>query len=187
MSQVRKQNVSDYWLKDTIIETPIFSHLMSRGRFFTIMRFLHFSDSSNINKQDRLYKIRIVVDHFRKVFKSSLNPFENLVIDESLVLFKGRLSFRQYIPSKRHRFGVKFFVMVDCETGYILDFIIYTGVSSEIKVEDDKLGISGNVVMTLTEPYWNRGHKLFTDNKIDIQALYYLKPCSIRKLTAVIQ
>lgn len=56
-------------------------------------------------------------------FKYSLYPFQNIVIDESLLLFKGRLLFRQYIPSKRHRFGVNFVVMVDCETGYILDLL----------------------------------------------------------------
>lgn len=164
MPLVYKQNVKDYWSKDIIIDTPIFGQLMSRGRFLDILRYLHFSDSGNVNPEDKLFKIRMAVNHFRNAFKKCLYPFQNIVIDESLLLFKGRISFRQYIPSKRHRFGVKFFVMVDCETGYILDFIIYTGASTEIKVIDDELGISGNVVMTLTEPYWDKGHRLYTDN-----------------------
>ena len=40
---------------------------------------------------------------------------KNLCIDESLMLWKGRLAFKQYIPSKRHRFGIKSFELVDCE------------------------------------------------------------------------
>jgi hypothetical protein len=53
--------------------------------------------------------------------------------------------FKQFIPSKRHRIGVKVFVLCDCETGYILDFILYTGATTDI-VEDRELGISGAVV-----------------------------------------
>ena len=36
------------------------------------------------------------------------------------------LSFKQYIPSKKSRFGVKFFILCDCDTKFILNFIIYT-------------------------------------------------------------
>ena len=54
-------------------------------------------------------------------------PFQDLVIDESMVLFKGRLIFKQYIRTKGHRFGTKLFVLCDCETGYVLDYIVSTG------------------------------------------------------------
>ncbi|KAG5898630.1 hypothetical protein JTB14_021004 [Gonioctena quinquepunctata] len=71
---------------------------------------------------------------------------------------------RQYIPSKRHRFGIKFFVLADCETGFILDFIVYTGSETEFRVHDPELKIGGNIVMTLMEPYLNEGHILYVDN-----------------------
>lgn len=61
--------------------------------------------------------------------------------------------FIQYIPSKRHRFGIKFFLLCDCEAGYILDFIVYTGASTNIKeFEEADIGKTGNIVMTLLEP-----------------------------------
>lgn len=164
MAQIKKNRITEYWSKDALIETPIFGQLMSRDRWLLLLRMLHFSDSANVDKKDRLFKIRMVVDHFRDTFKNCLYPFQNIVIDESLMLFKGRISFRQYIPSKRHRFGIKFFVIVDCETGYLLDFILYTGAATEITNFDDNLGKSGNIVMTLTEKYWNKGHVLYTDN-----------------------
>lgn len=36
-------------------------------------------------------------------------PKESMCIDESIVLFVGRLSFRQFNQNKRHRYGIKIF------------------------------------------------------------------------------
>ena len=96
------------------------------------------------------------------------HPFENLGINESMVLFKVRLIFKQYIKTKRHRFGIKLFVLCDCETGYILDYIVYTGSQTEID-HVETLGVTGSVVTTLMKPYLNKGHTLYTDN-------YYTSP-----------
>jgi hypothetical protein len=35
------------------------------------------------------------------------NPSENLVVDKVTVLFKGRVIFKQYIPKKHKRYGIK--------------------------------------------------------------------------------
>lgn len=164
MPLVHKQRIQDYWTKDLVIETPFFRQVMSRDRYLAILSTLHFCNNNNVDKNDRLFKIRIIVDHFRKMFREGMYPFENVALDESLILFKGRLSFRQYIPSKRHRFGIKFFVVADCETGYILDFLIYTGAPNDMKVFDEDLKKGGNIVMTLLEPYFNKGHTLYIDN-----------------------
>ena len=40
---------------------------------------------------------------FRKVYQ----PSKQLSVDESLILFKGCLHFKQYIKTKRSRFGIK--------------------------------------------------------------------------------
>lgn len=77
--------------------------------------------------------------------------------------WKGRLAFRQFIPSKRHRFGIKFFVLCDVLTGYVEDMIIYTGSSTDIQ-HYPGLGISGSVVMTLLAPYLSKCHVLYVDN-----------------------
>ncbi|XP_025209042.1 piggyBac transposable element-derived protein 4-like [Melanaphis sacchari] len=90
--------------------------------------------------------------------------FQNLVIDESLVLWKGRLSLEQFIKSKRHRFRVKLFVLCDVETNFILDFIIYTVAETHLLQCDKNIGISGAVIMTLTAPYLKKGHNLYRDN-----------------------
>ncbi|KAJ8333480.1 hypothetical protein SKAU_G00414880 [Synaphobranchus kaupii] len=65
------------------------------------------------NTRDPLNKIRNVFNALTSAFKRSFIPYKDLCVDESLMLWKGRLGFRQYIPSKRHRFGIKFFVLCD--------------------------------------------------------------------------
>ena len=67
------------------------------------MRFLYFADNKNINladpDQDKVYKVRERCQHDqRKVFfKFFFSPGKDVSIDDSLVLFKGGLSFQQYI------------------------------------------------------------------------------------------
>lgn len=85
------------------------------------------------------------------------------MIDESLVLFRGKLHFRQYIPSKGHSFGIKFFVLWDCKTGYPIDFIVYSGREGEIQTDPD-IGFRGAVVKKILGNYFNQNHILYTDN-----------------------
>ena len=105
-------------------------------------------------------------------------PYKNLVIDERLMLWRGKLLFKQYIPSKRHRFGVKLFVLCDCKTKFILDFIVYTGSTIETK-DFPSLGISGSIVMTLMEKYLHVGHVLYLDNWYSSPTLYECVECDI--------
>jgi hypothetical protein len=151
----------DFWSTDDLIDTPFFRKVMSRDRFFAILKMLHFSNAEQSG--DELNKIRFVVDFLRRKFKNVFQPFKDLCIDESLMLWKGRLSFKQYIPSKRHRFGIKLFILCDVETKFIVDFIVYTGSETEIN-HIPNLGISGSVVSTLLSDFLNKGHTLFCDN-----------------------
>jgi hypothetical protein len=42
-----------------------------------------------------------------ETFSKLYSPFEHVAIDEGIVLFKGRASFRQYILKEHKRFGIK--------------------------------------------------------------------------------
>lgn len=133
---------------------------------------LRFSNKNLEKSEERLTKIREPYNKLRKTFKKSFYPFKNVCIDESLLIYKGRLSFKQYIPSKRSRFGIKSFVLCDCKTGYVLDLIVYTDLSSEVRTFSEKLGKSGNIVATLMQPYLGKGHQLFVDNWYSSPALF---------------
>ncbi|XP_046142146.1 piggyBac transposable element-derived protein 4-like [Osmia bicornis bicornis] len=163
MPRMKKLSLREYWSTDEMLKTNIFRQIMARDRYMLLLQMLHFNDN-NITNDDPLTKIRPVVDKLKISFSQSFTPYENLCIDESLLLYKGRCYFKQFIPSKRSRFGIKTFLLCDCKTNYILDFIIYTGRKTDINENNTAIGISGNVVMTLLQPYLEKGHTLITDN-----------------------
>ena len=159
----KKHVISDYWKNDPLIKTPLWGKYMRIDRFLLLHSMLHFADNNKPSETDRLWKVRDVFEMFTANYKKYFVPFQKLVIDESLVLFKGRLVWKQYIPSKRHRFGIKIFVLCDCETGIILGMIVYTGTNIDYAT-NDPLGISGAIVKKMMEPYMDKGHILYTDS-----------------------
>lgn len=60
-------------------------------------------------------------------FQSSLAPSRNLLVDETMVGFCGRFGTKQYMPKKPTKYGVKAFMLVEREHGYMLDILVYTG------------------------------------------------------------
>ncbi|XP_035739245.1 piggyBac transposable element-derived protein 4-like [Vespa mandarinia] len=125
MLRNKKLRLSEYWSRDKLLQTDIFSEIMCRDRYLVLLKMLHFVEN-NLKSSDRLQKISSVSSRLKKSFKNSFHPFQNLCIDESLLLYKGRLSFKQYIPAKRSRFDIKTYVLCNCKTGYVLDTIVYT-------------------------------------------------------------
>ena len=81
---------------------------MGKDRFLLLLSFLHFTNNRDYNaadpNRDKLNKIREVSDMIKRRCSEVYHPGKKLSVDESLVLFKGRLSFKQYIKSKRARF-----------------------------------------------------------------------------------
>ncbi|CAF4667199.1 unnamed protein product, partial [Rotaria sp. Silwood2] len=54
-------------------------------------------------------------------------PSGNLTVDEQLVPFRGRCSFVQYMPTKPAKYGIKFWVLCDADSRYVLALELYTG------------------------------------------------------------
>jgi len=67
---------------------------MSRKRFKSLLRFVHFSNNEENDSNNRLSKIIHIIDILKSNFKKYYNPDEILCIDESLVPFRGRIIFR---------------------------------------------------------------------------------------------
>ena len=130
MGIVYKPRLTMYWSRDNIMATPIFNQVMRRDRFLLLLRFLHFADNSQYNTadpdRDKLYKLRNVINMIKESCRTVYSPGKSLSLDESLVLFKGRLSFKQYINTKRARFGIKLYQLCTFN-GILLDFIVYHG------------------------------------------------------------
>jgi len=87
-----------------------------------------------------------------------MQPLEHLCIDESLVKFMGRLSFKQYIKNKRDRFGIKEFKLC-IPPCYTIALKVYAG--KEASIEES---VGTKIVMELGNPYFDCGRTLFVDN-----------------------
>lgn len=173
MPHLKKSDLKQYWSTDNLIGTPSFRKTMPRDRYLQILRYLHFCNNEQSVPSNRLYKIERILDMVQSNFKNQFYPFENIIIDGSMILYKGRLIFKQYIKTKRHRFGLKLFVLCDCETGYVLNFQVYTDKNENQKKKnsDRGVGLSGDVVIKLLEPYLNKGHSFYSDNYYTSQSL----------------
>ena len=174
MGIVYKPRLAMYWSGDELYETGIFGKTMARDRYLLILRFLHFVNNDNIDSndpnRDRLAKIRQVLDLIRGQCGTVLQPGRDLCVDESLLLFKGRLAFKQFIRTKRARYGIKIFELCTHD-GILLDFLVYHGMMSKelVDVRDKHMMISELIPLTLMKPFLNKGHRLFIDN-------YYTSP-----------
>ena len=112
---IRKPAINLNWSTDPLYSTPLFGAIMSRNRFQLLLKFLHFNDNAQMPgaddpSPDKLFKVRPLLDHLCDKLGEVYTPSCNISIDESLLLWKGRLGFKQYIPLKRARFGIKCFM-----------------------------------------------------------------------------
>uniref|UniRef100_A0A8C5PTB7 PiggyBac transposable element-derived protein domain-containing protein n=1 Tax=Leptobrachium leishanense TaxID=445787 RepID=A0A8C5PTB7_9ANUR len=171
MGIVKKPSIRSYWHKNPILATPLFPRVMKRERYENLMRFLHFNDNAlcpprNDPMHDRLYTIRPLISLMSAKFTDNYVPDQNISVDESLMKFKGRLLFKQYIPSKRSRYGVKCYKLCESTTGYTWAFRIYEGKDSHLNPPGcpDYIGTSGKIGWDLVYPLFNKGYHLWVDN-----------------------
>jgi len=147
---------------------------MARDRFLHLLRFLHFADNDVTDATDpncdRLHKIHAFVNAIHARCAAVYSPSQDLCVDESLVLFKGRVAFKQFIRNKRARFGIKLFELCT-SNGIFLNFLIYHGKMSEELHSDPNcdLLMSEKIPVTLVQRFLNRSHRLFLEN-------YYTTP-----------
>jgi len=163
---IKQPRLRDYWTTNENTQTPGFPKRMSRNKFENILRCLHFTNNEDPPMEsDRLWKLGIILPQIMNNFRRCINPGEYLCVDESLMAFKGRLSFLQYNPLKRSRFGVKYFALVDCETKFLVKIIVYLGKKTRIDPKmKERCGIGGATVIQLLKGYLGKNHKVVLDN-----------------------
>ncbi|KAI8424674.1 hypothetical protein MSG28_006630, partial [Choristoneura fumiferana] len=156
MGLVKVPHINDYWSKKSIYRNEYIVSIMKRDRFLLLLKFWHFSDPRGT---DKLSKINDVYLMMLNRFQTILRPGKTLVIDESMVPWRGRLQFRQYIKNKSHKYGVKLYKLCTPE-GYTYNLLIYTG-----KGENGReLDHGQKTVMRLMKDLLNEGRLVITDN-----------------------
>ena len=74
--------------------------------------------------------------------------------------FRGWCSFKQYIPSKPAKYGIKYWVLVDVHSSYVLDIDAYLGENSITSSKSNNIG--EKVVLSLARPYFYKARRVIT-------------------------
>lgn len=127
--KLHHQNLGDLWT-DGPLSPPIFRLTMNLNRFCFLCACLRFDDRS-LRFGNRLAPIEKIWNIFDENCRRYYQPSQYMTIDEMLRPFRGRCIFRQYIPSKPAKYGVKIFILSDALTPFCYKSIIYSGKSDQ--------------------------------------------------------
>lgn len=163
MSKGNHENIREMW-KDGPLSRPVFAVTMPRNWFEEItdcIRFDNLDTRQERRECDKFALFCTLWDLLISQCKKNYNLSEFLCINKQLIPFRGRWPFRQHLPSKPDKYGIKGFLPVDCSTGNICDGIPYTGKGTDRKTT---VGLASNVVKQLVEPFYGGGRNITTDN-----------------------
>ena len=98
MGTITVRHLQEYWSQNFNAEILIFSAIFRRERFLQIfwMLHLHETDPNDQSLRSRVQKVSHHLDFLEKKFKEHLVPSREISVDESVVEFKGRISFLIY-------------------------------------------------------------------------------------------
>ncbi|XP_071784707.1 piggyBac transposable element-derived protein 4-like [Asterias amurensis] len=151
--------VRDFW-KPGMFARPVCQAAMKADRFQEVLRMMRFDDKATRQQRkatDKFAPIRDVFDEFVNNCQKYFNPGENMTVDDELVAFRGICGFRQYMPQKPARYGIKFWVCTDSTHNYVTNIQPYLG-----KENQTKLG--KRVVLDMVRPLFKTGRNITTDN-----------------------
>ncbi|KAG5865902.1 hypothetical protein JTB14_029789 [Gonioctena quinquepunctata] len=131
---------------------------MNSKRFKKITEALHCNNNESCPARgspqyDKLHKIRPMIEFLNQKCRSVWECSSVVSVDESMIPFKGRCSFKQYMPMKP----------ADSKTGFISKFDIYTGKNTE-KSQNKDFGLGEKVVINLTEGFPGKKSLVAFDN-----------------------
>ena len=147
---------------------PIVSNTISPNRFCSIMRYLRFDDKSQRKENLKSDKFGMVSQLWNQLFENSQSvyiPEQNLTVDEQLLPCKVRCPFVIFMGSKPDKYGIKFWILCEVESNYILNGFPYLG------KEEREEPLGKYVVMNLLKPYIRKGYNVTTDNFFTSKAL----------------
>ena len=124
-----KESTASIWAKDGTGKRICIA-AMSHERFLFLVYCLCFDDSTTRAQRradDKLAPILNIYDTFVAACEANYTPGTGCTVDESLRGFRGMCSFKQYIPIKPSKYGIKVNVLADSKTFYEVSFKIYKG------------------------------------------------------------
>lgn len=115
-----------YWDSGLDVRNQMIYDSMRRNRLQTIMSFVHFADSNNFVPNDKMWKLRPLIDKINKNMTDNFIPVQNINFDESMIAYYGHHGCKQFLRGKPIRFGFKAWCL-NTFNGYLINFEIYQG------------------------------------------------------------
>ncbi|XP_037800383.1 piggyBac transposable element-derived protein 4-like [Penaeus monodon] len=172
-----KRDQREWWSTDPLMSSSVFAKTMTMT-----MTALHFVDNEGEHPaEDRLWKLRPVLDVLESTYRSVFVPNKNVTVDEILWAFKG-VTTPSSTTRARARRGLKVYKLCSSdgpEAGYTAAFKIY--------MEQDR-GVFPSSMKAVTDllekaDLLNKGYQLQTDNWYTSPTLFHY--LQARKTSAV--
>ena len=160
---------------------------MSRLRFGQILWNSHVNDNSAVpaENKDKLYKLRRFITSLKENFVKLYDASRYLNVDESMIIFKGRSSIKQYDPKKPIKRGYKLWIIADTD-GCINKFDVYQGKFEQVPEDMKSFGLGECVVLSMVDHLHNKNHEVYLDNYFtSIPLLEHLKNVGIRVCSTI--
>lgn len=169
MSVVNLQTLERYWSTCPLYNNNMVSAVRSITRFNAILSFLQIN--ADTNKDDKLTRVRSLLEHVESISQSLFQPYESVSVDERMVASKHHYSgIRQFIRDKPIHFGLNLWVLADSITGYTYALFVYLG-KKRTELNNRTKGLAYNVVMELSKKLVNKGYKIYNDSFYTTQHL----------------
>ena len=126
---IQLSDLKDYWATNDMTNLPFFQSAFSHDRFFQIFGALLVGDIDSTTKSG---KIQPFLDRICPSFEAAFTLDQQIAIDESVISFMGRVSFRQYLKGKLNPWAMKAFVLANSKTGYLNWVCVYYGKETQL-------------------------------------------------------
>ncbi|CAK9804154.1 PiggyBac transposable element-derived protein 4 [Anthophora plagiata] len=170
MGTMTAANMKEYWSADATSYIPFYPNTFSRERFTQIFWMLHAEIFSAQQSQPRT-RLQLITGYLEYINSKLLNyftPGKEICVDESVVKYKGRVSFITYNPKKPTKWGIRIYTLADSGTGYICGILPYYGSLTTQSLIRPDLPVSTRIPLHLYTTLLNKvpgaqGHHMFTD------------------------
>lgn len=172
LSSVLKSNdeqILSLFSKDSF-SRPIFSATMSEKRYLVLTASLRFDDAETRMQRKETDKTAPISELFEKFISNCQRMYcvsSEVTIDEMLVPFRGRCSFKVYMPKKPKKYGIKVMCLADAKTSYLLNAYIYSGKGSDsigLTEAEKQLSIPTQSIVRLCRPIQGTNRNVTGDN-----------------------